>query len=64
MRVNEDDFTIQLRSVTGRTVSLRKQDLARLEKQFDHSLMPAVEEMTEADIDDLVAYLAALGEGS
>ena len=64
MRVNEDDFTIQLRSVSGRTVSLRKRDLARLEKQFDHSLMPAVEEMTEADIDDLVAYLVGLGEGS
>ena len=64
MRVNEDDFTIQLRSILGRTVSLRKEDLAQLEKQFDHSLMPAVEDMTEADIDDLVAYLAGLGEGS
>ena len=64
MRVNEDDFTIQLRSVTGRTVSLRKRDLAQLEKQFDHSLMPAAEDLTEADIDDLVAYLAGLGEGS
>ena len=64
MRVNEDAFTIQLRAVSGRTVSLRKEDLAELEKQFDHSLMPAVEEMTEADIDDLVAFLADLGEGS
>ena len=64
MRVNEDDFTIQLRSVTGRTLSLRKRDLAQLEKQFDHSLMPAAEDLTEADIDDLVAYLAGLGEGS
>ena len=64
MRVNEDDFTIQLRSISGRTVSLRKEDLVQLEKQLDHSLMPAVENMTESDIDDLVAYLAALGEGS
>lgn len=64
MRVNEDDFTIQLRSISGRTVSLRKEDLVQLEKQLDHSLMPAVENMTEADIHDLVAYLAALGEGS
>ena len=64
MRVNEDAFTIQLRSISGRTVSLRKEDLVELEKQFDHSLMPAVEEMTEADIDDLVAFLADLGEGS
>ncbi|WP_419948331.1 c-type cytochrome [Candidatus Palauibacter sp.] len=64
MRVNEDDFTIQLRSILGRTVSLRKEDLARLDKQFDHSLMPAAADMTEADIDDLVAYLAGLGEGS
>ncbi|WP_419937840.1 c-type cytochrome [Candidatus Palauibacter sp.] len=64
MRVNEDAFTIQLRSISGRTVSLRKEDLVELEKQFDHSLMPAVEEMTEADIDDLVAFLADLGGGS
>ncbi|WP_419165226.1 c-type cytochrome [Candidatus Palauibacter sp.] len=64
MRVNEDDFTIQLRSISGRTVSLRKEDLVQLEKQLDHSLMPAAENMTAADIDDLVAYLAALGEGS
>ena len=64
MRVNEDDFTIQLRSISGRTVSLRKDDLVELEKQFDHSLMPAVGNMSEADIDDLVAYLAALGGGS
>ncbi|WP_420447730.1 c-type cytochrome [Candidatus Palauibacter sp.] len=64
MRVNEDAFTIQLRSISGRTVSLRKEDLVELEKQFDHSLMPAVEEMTGADIDDLVAFLADLGEGS
>ena len=64
MRVNEDAFTIQLRSISGRTVSLRKEDLVELEKQFDHSLMPAVEEMTEADIDDLVAFLADLGDGS
>lgn len=64
MRVNEDAFTIQLQSVSGRTVSLRKEDLVELEKQFDHSLMPAVEEMTEADIDDLVAFLADLGGGS
>lgn len=64
MRVNEDAFTIQLRSISGRTVSLRKEDLVELEKQFDHSLMPAVEEMTEADIDDIVAFLADLGGGS
>ncbi|WP_420635134.1 c-type cytochrome [Candidatus Palauibacter sp.] len=64
MRVNEDAFTIQLRSISGRTVSLRKDDLVELEKQFDHSLMPAVDNMTEADVDDLVAYLAGLGDGS
>ena len=64
MRVNEDAFTIQLRSISGRTVSLRKEDLVELEKQFDHSLMPAVENMTEADIEDLVAFLADLGGGS
>ncbi len=63
MRVNEDDFTIQLRSLSGRVVSLRKTDLAELEKRFDHSLMPTAAEMSEEDLDDLIAYLVSLGEG-
>ena len=64
MRVNEDAFTIQLMSVSGRLISLRKSDLTELDKRFDHSIMPSAEELSEEDIDDLVAYLVSLGAGS
>ena len=64
MRVNEDAFTIRLRTVSGRLISLRKSDLAELEKRFTHSFMPAADDMTEEDLDDLIAYLVSLGAGS
>ncbi len=61
MRVNEDSFTIQLRDEHGRIHSLRKDDLAELEKQFDQSFMPSYRKTFSArELDDLVAYLASL----
>ena len=64
MRVNEDPFSLQLMTVSGSLISLRKADLTSLEKRFDHSLMPATQDMTDEDVDDLVAYLVTLGGGS
>lgn len=61
MRANEDAFTVQLVTGTGSIVSLRKADLAELEKRFGHSLMPATANLSSEDIDDLIAYLASLG---
>ena len=61
MRVNEDAFTVQLTTGTGAVVSLRKADLAELERRFGHSLMPAAATLSGEDIDNLVAYLASLG---
>ena len=61
MRANEDAFTVQLITGTGSIVSLRKADLAELEKRFGHSLMPATANLSSEDIDNLIAYLASLG---
>ena len=51
-------------TVSGSLISLRKADLTSLEKRFDHSLMPATQDMTDEEVDDLVAYLVTLGGGS
>ena len=61
MRANEDAFTVQLTTGTGSIVSLRKADLAVLEKRFGHSLMPTTANLSSEDIDNLIAYLASLG---
>src|SRR5262249_25605148 len=60
-RVNEDSFTIQVRDGAGGLRSLRKADLASLEKQEASSPMPSYRGLlTDGEIDDLVAYLATL----
>ena len=63
MRVNEDAFTIQLMTVSGVFVSLRKSEIAEFEKRVGHSLMPVAGNLTEDDVEDLVAYLMTLGIG-
>jgi putative heme-binding domain-containing protein len=61
MRVNEDTFTIQLRDAGNHLYSFRKSSLSNVEKQFNQSLMPSFEAaLTAAELDDLIAYLAAL----
>jgi cytochrome c oxidase cbb3-type subunit III len=61
VRVNEDRFTIQVRSQSGVLYSLDKLTLRSLDKQFGRSLMPAYSNVLEpAEIDDVVAYLASL----
>ena len=60
IRVNEDSFTIQIKDASGRFHSFRKSQihgLYRLEKQTP---MPPFDKLPAADLDDLVAYLAAL----
>ncbi|MCY3610248.1 MAG: c-type cytochrome [Gemmatimonadetes bacterium] len=64
MRMNEDAFTIQLMTVSGAFVSLRKGEIAEMEKRVGHSLMPVAQDLDEEDIEDLVAYLTTLGRGS
>lgn len=60
-RMNEDSYTIQLRDGRGNLHSFYKPDLRTLEKQFDRSLMRSYRDrFTDAEIDDLIAYLASL----
>ena len=64
MRLNEDAFTIQLMTVSGAFVSLRKSGIAEMERRIGHSFMPVAETLGEDDVEDLVAYLATLGRES
>jgi cytochrome c oxidase cbb3-type subunit III len=61
MRINEDEFTVQLRDLTGAIHSFDKADLLSYEKAFGHSFMPGYEAaLNEQQVDDLVSYLMSL----
>jgi cytochrome c oxidase cbb3-type subunit III len=61
IRVNEDSFSIQLKDAAGRFYSFRKAELAELRRLPKETPMPSFERVLSAsDLDDLVAYLAAL----
>jgi cytochrome c oxidase cbb3-type subunit III len=61
VRVNEDSFSIQIRDDRGRFHSLEKRALQELTKRFGESPMPSYRsELTEGELDDLVAYLVGL----
>jgi cytochrome c oxidase cbb3-type subunit III len=61
-RVNEDTFTIQLRDANGKFYSFRKGDVQNIEKQTGRSLMPNYrDKLSNAQLEDLIAYLASLG---
>src|SRR5262245_1191670 len=61
IRINEDPFTIQMRDSANRFHSFRKSDTKEIEKEFGKSLMPSYRgRLTDAETEDLVAYLASL----
>ena len=61
VRVNEDTYTIQLRDADGGLHSFRKADLKSLERRFASSPMASVrDKLSDAAVNDLVAYLASL----
>jgi hypothetical protein len=61
VRINEDPFTIQLRDAANQFHSFRKSDVKQVEKQFGKSMMPSFRgRLTDADTEDLVAYLSSL----
>jgi putative heme-binding domain-containing protein len=61
LRINEDNFSIQLRDIEGNLHSFRKTDLRSLRKLFGRSLMfEYASRLDPADVDDLVAYMASL----
>lgn len=61
-RQNEDTFSIQVRGLNGQLHSFWKQDVMKIGEMANESFMPSYEEVfSEAELDDVVAYLASLG---
>jgi putative heme-binding domain-containing protein len=61
IRINEDVFWIQIRDASGSVHTLEKSQLARVDRELEATLMPSYESRLSApQVDDLVAYLAAL----
>jgi putative heme-binding domain-containing protein len=60
-RVAEDSFHIVLEDAQGRFLSFRKEQLRQLEKEPGKSTMPSMKgKLSDAQLNDLVAYLASL----
>lgn len=63
-RVNEDTFSLQLREAGGTVRSFWKTELRTVTRQTGRSPMPAYKGvLTESELDDLTAFLAAWQEG-
>ena len=61
IRVNEDVFWIHVRDASGNVHALQKSELARVDREFEGTLMPSYEaRLSPAQLDDLVAYLTTL----
>jgi len=60
-RVTEDSFRIVIKDVGGKFHSFQKSDLRVFEKEPGKSVMPSYKgKLSDAQVDDLVAYLASL----
>jgi cytochrome c oxidase cbb3-type subunit III len=59
-RVNEDTFTITLRDMAGNYRTFNKSNLQSVDKEFGKSFMPSFSRLSEAQRNDLVAYLMTL----
>lgn len=63
VRLGEDSFTIQVRDYGGRLHSYWKADLNEILKDRGKSPMPSYKDkLTDAELTDLIAYLASLRE--
>ncbi len=63
VRINEDSFSIQIRDDAGRSHSFWKHEPKAIEKLRGKSPMPSYEgQLSDAEVTDLVAYLASLKE--
>lgn len=61
MRINEDEFSVQMRDLSGKTYSFDKAKLISYEKDFGHSLMPGYGAvLSQQEADDVVSYLMSL----
>jgi len=59
IRVNEDNFSIQLKDASGNLRSFEKDQLKSQERLKGQTLMPSFKDLPPLDIQDLVAYLMA-----
>src|SRR4051812_23205314 len=61
VRVNEDVFYVLIRDAGGNVRSLEKAKLAKLDRELEASLMPSyATRLSDAQLDDMVAYLSGL----
>jgi putative heme-binding domain-containing protein len=61
IRLNEDVFWVQVRDAGGNVHVLEKSTLTRLDRELTATLMPSyASRLSDAQLDDLVAYLASL----
>ena len=61
IRANEDSFSIQLRDTSNKFHSFRKQQIREIEYRRNATPMPSYrDQLSPAEIDDLIAYLAGL----
>lgn len=59
IRVNEDNYSIQLRDAAGNLRSFEKAELRSQERLKGQTPMPSFKDLPPADVEDLVAYLLA-----
>lgn len=61
IRLNEDNYSIQVRDLSDRLLSFWKDELASVEKQRGRSPMPSYRgKLSDRELDDVVAYLVSL----
>jgi len=61
MRINENEFSVQMRDLAGNLYSFEKSKLISYEKDFGHSLMPGYgAALSATEVNDLVSYLMSL----
>jgi cytochrome c oxidase cbb3-type subunit III len=61
LRVAEDDFSVQVRDLSGNISSFEKAELLSYERAYGHSLMPGYQtQLSTTDTDNLVSYLMSL----
>jgi hypothetical protein len=61
IRVNEDNFSIQVLDPSGRFHSFRKSALSKIDKRPGESPMPSYKTLfSEDEMNDLIAYLSSL----
>jgi len=64
IRVDEDTYSIQMRDLSDRLHSFWKSELVELRKMPSSTPMPSYREVfSEAELNDIVGYLASLRGG-